>query len=183
MKPGRALSCWSHGPAAARRAGLASVLLAVLAPQLPAFAPPQLTVEQRLAEDWRWRMVTPTRGDWESVPMTPEAQAVADKWDPKTEPASEQCKSYGAPALMRTPTRLNITWQDDNTLRVDTAAPERDILAELALQFRRVHAGRADLHRVDDVAADLDEIADHGADRVRGRCHRPDAGPRRTAAR
>src|SRR4051794_38423775 len=74
-----------------------------------------------VTEDWRWRMVTPAKGDWESVPMNVEAQAIAQKWDPaKDAAAGEQCKSYGAPALMRTPTRLNITWQDDNTLSVQT---------------------------------------------------------------
>ena len=73
-----------------------------------------------ITEDWRWRMVTPAKGDWESVPMNAESQALADRWDPMKEPATEQCKSYGAPALMRTPTRLNITWQDDNTLKVET---------------------------------------------------------------
>lgn len=74
-----------------------------------------------ISEDWRWRMVTPAKGDYPSIPLTPEGQRVADMWDPaKDEAAGEQCKSYGAPALMRTPTRLNITWEDDNTLKVQT---------------------------------------------------------------
>jgi len=74
-----------------------------------------------ISEDWRWRMVTPAKGDYPSIPLTPEGQRVADTWDPaKDEAAGEQCKSYGAPALMRTPTRLNITWEDDNTLKVQT---------------------------------------------------------------
>jgi hypothetical protein len=74
-----------------------------------------------ITEDWRWRMVTPPRGDYQSVPFTPAAKAIADAWDPKKdEAAGEQCRSYGAPALMRTPTRLNIAWQDDNTLKVQT---------------------------------------------------------------
>jgi hypothetical protein len=33
---------------------------------------------------------------------------------------ANQCKPYGAAAIMRVPGRLHITWQDDNTLRVDT---------------------------------------------------------------
>jgi hypothetical protein len=74
-----------------------------------------------VTEDWRWRMVTPAKGDYQSIPITPEAQKVADAWDPKRdEAAGEQCKSYGAPALMRAPTRLNITWDDDNTLKVQS---------------------------------------------------------------
>ena len=32
-------------------------------------------------EDWRWRMVTPPKGDYASVPMTDEARKVADAWD------------------------------------------------------------------------------------------------------
>jgi hypothetical protein len=74
-----------------------------------------------ITEDWRWRMVTPAKGDWESVPMTPAAEKVASNWDPaRDEAAGEACRSYGAPALMRAPTRLNISWQDDNTLKVET---------------------------------------------------------------
>src|SRR5205085_12646740 len=30
------------------------------------------------------------------------------------------CRAYGAPGLMRGPTRLHITWQDDSTLELDT---------------------------------------------------------------
>ncbi len=74
-------------------------------------------------EDWRYRMVTPTRGDYQGVPMTPDARKIADAWDPAKEEASgELCKSYGAPAILRVPGRLHITWQDDQTLRMDTDA-------------------------------------------------------------
>ena len=55
--------------------------------------------------------------------LTPAAAKVADAWDPaKDEAAGQQCKSYGAPALMSVPGRIHITWQDDNTLKVDTDA-------------------------------------------------------------
>jgi hypothetical protein len=76
-----------------------------------------------VTEDWRYRMVTPAPGDYQGVPMTPAAIAVADAWDPAKEEASgEPCKSYGAPALLRIPENLHITWQDDQTLRMDTDA-------------------------------------------------------------
>jgi hypothetical protein len=76
-----------------------------------------------VTQDWRWRMVTPAKGDYASVPITLEAKKVGDSWDPaKDEAAGEQCRSYGAPALMAVPTRLRITWQDDNTLKVETDA-------------------------------------------------------------
>jgi len=76
-----------------------------------------------ITEDWRYRMVTPSPGDYQGVPMTPEARKVASAWDPAKEEASgDLCKSYGAPALLRVPNRLHITWQDDQTLRMDSDA-------------------------------------------------------------
>jgi hypothetical protein len=76
-----------------------------------------------VTQDWRWRMVTPAKGDYASIPITIEAKKVGDSWDPaKDEAAGEQCKSYGAPALMAVPTRLRISWQDDDTLKVETDA-------------------------------------------------------------
>jgi len=89
-----------------------------------------------VTEDWRWRMVTPAKGDYASVPINIEAKKVADMWDPaKDEAAGEQCKSYGAPAIMRVPGRLHITWQDSNTLKVETDAGQ---------QVRLDHARRVD---------------------------------------
>lgn len=74
-----------------------------------------------IIQDWRWRMVTPAKGDYAGVPINAEAKKVADTWDPaKDEAAGAPCKSYGAPGLMRGPTRLHITWQDENTLKVET---------------------------------------------------------------
>ena len=76
-----------------------------------------------VTQDWRWRMVTPAKGDYQGVPLTPEGRAIADAWDPaKDEAAGEQCRSYGAPALMSVPGRLHITWADDSTLKVETDA-------------------------------------------------------------
>jgi hypothetical protein len=74
-----------------------------------------------ISEDWRWRMITPAKGDFPSIPLNLDGQRVAEAWDPaKDETAGEQCKAYGAPGLMRGPTRLHITWQDDNTLKLET---------------------------------------------------------------
>ena len=73
--------------------------------------------------DWRLRMLTPPKGDYTSLPLNAEARKVADSWDPaKDEAAGEQCRSYGAPGLMRVPMRLHITWQDDQTLKLETDA-------------------------------------------------------------
>src|SRR5665213_3546283 len=76
-----------------------------------------------VSEDWRWRMVTPIKGDFASIPVNREARRVGDAWDPsKDEAAGLQCKAYGAPAIMRVPGRVHITWQDDNTLKIETDA-------------------------------------------------------------
>jgi hypothetical protein len=73
-----------------------------------------------ISEDWRWRMVTPIKGDFASVPLNAEGQRVGNLWDPaKDEVAGLACKSYGAAALMRVPGRIHITWEDDNTLKVE----------------------------------------------------------------
>jgi hypothetical protein len=76
-----------------------------------------------ITEDWRWRMVTPLKGDAASIPINAAARKIVDAWDPaKDEAAGLQCKAYGAPAVMRVPGRLRISWQDDNTLKVETDA-------------------------------------------------------------
>jgi hypothetical protein len=55
-------------------------------------------------EDWRYRMVTPPKGDYRGVPITQEALKIVNAWDPAAdEKAGNQCKSYGAGAVMRLP--------------------------------------------------------------------------------
>src|SRR5213078_137614 len=79
-----------------------------------------------VTEDWRWRMVTPPKGDYAGVPINAAAKKIADAWDPmKDEATGEACRSYGAAGLMRVPTRLHITWQDANTLKVETDAGQQ----------------------------------------------------------
>jgi hypothetical protein len=95
-------------------------------PQVPkAAAPIDLTGYwvSIVSEDWRYRMVTPAKGDYQAVPMTPEAVKVADAWNPEADTAAgNQCKSYGAPAIMRAPGRVHITWDDDKTLKLEADA-------------------------------------------------------------
>ena len=74
-----------------------------------------------VTEDWRWRMLTPKKGDYTSVPLNPEGKKVADTWDP-SKAATDSCKAYGAAGLMRVPGRLHIQWANDTTLQIDADA-------------------------------------------------------------
>ena len=86
-------------------------------------------------EDWRYRMITPAKGDYRGVPITKEALQIVNAWDPAAdEAAGNQCKSYGAGAIMRVPGRIHITWQDDSTMRLDADAGTQTRL----FRFRRL---------------------------------------------
>ena len=86
-----------------------------------------------VTEDWRWRMVTPLRGDFANIPATPAAHALGAAWDPaKDEAAGERCKAYGAPAILRRPGRLHITWTDDATLKIESDAGQQTRLLHFA---------------------------------------------------
>jgi hypothetical protein len=76
-----------------------------------------------VTEDWRFRVATPPKGDYTSVPLNGAGRKVADGWDPaKDEAAGEACRGYGVGAIMRLPGRLRIGWQDDRTIKIETDA-------------------------------------------------------------
>lgn len=76
-----------------------------------------------VSEDWRWRMVTPLRGDFQSIPLNADGRRVGLAWDPAAdEAAGMECKSYGAPAIMRIPGRVRISWENDRTLKLEMDA-------------------------------------------------------------
>ena len=76
-----------------------------------------------VTEDWRWRMVTPAKGDYDSVPLNAAGRQQAATWDPQRDEAGgESCRAYAAPAIMRVPGRIHVTWDNDTTLRIDTEA-------------------------------------------------------------
>ena len=76
-----------------------------------------------VTENWRYRMVTPAKGEYRRIPVSPAALPIINGWDPSADArAGNQCKSYGAGAIMTVPGRLHITWQDADTLRIDTDA-------------------------------------------------------------
>ena len=102
-------------------------------PSPRAAAPIDLTGywESLVTEDWRWRMVTPPKGSYESVTLNAQARKVADAWNPASdEAAGDQCKAYGAAAVMRVPGRLHITWDTDTTLKIETEAGTQTRLLE-----------------------------------------------------
>ena len=79
-----------------------------------------------VTEDWRWRMVTPPKGDYASVPLNPEGRKAADAWDLSADNAAgDQCRAFGAAGLMRMPTRVRISWQDDSTLKLESDAGQQ----------------------------------------------------------
>lgn len=87
-------------------------------------------------EDWVYRMVTPRPGDSAGVPLKTAGLEIMDAWDPARDTAAgQQCKSYGAPAIMRIPEHLHVTWQDEQTLKIE---------ADAGQQTRLLHFVRSD---------------------------------------
>jgi hypothetical protein len=86
-----------------------------------------------VTEDWRWRMLTPPKGDYASVPLNAAGLKVANLWTPAEDGS---CKAYGMAGLMRMPTDLHISWMTPNTLRIETDWGE---------QTRMLYFDRADL--------------------------------------
>ena len=74
-----------------------------------------------VSEDWLQRMLMPPRGDYAGVPITLEGRRVANLWEPANE-KTDGCKPFGAPAVMRIPGRLKISWENDTTLKIETDA-------------------------------------------------------------
>ena len=68
-------------------------------------------------------MTVPPKGDYTGVPLNPNGRRTADAWDPVRDEASgEQCRAYGVAALMRLPTRVRISWTDDQALKIESDA-------------------------------------------------------------
>ena len=111
-----------------------------------------------VTEDCHVRMLMPSKGDFGSgvtgtienpgvgfigagpnpsaqgnIPYNVTAAKAAMKWDPAKDAAEgNTCKAYGAPGIMRLPTHLHITWQDENTLKIE---------ADYGTQMRLFHFG------------------------------------------
>jgi hypothetical protein len=79
-----------------------------------------------VTQDWRFRMTVPGKGEYAGIPINERAKAAADAFDgEKEEKAGHACDAYGAGLVMRNPGRLHITWEDENTLRVEADAGQQ----------------------------------------------------------
>jgi len=77
-------------------------------------------------EDWRWRMITAPVGDTSSLPMNAEGRKVATAWSLEKDKAEGKlCRAFGAPGLIRQPTRIRVDWQDDKTLKMEFDAGQQ----------------------------------------------------------
>ena len=86
-----------------------------------------------VTSEWRWRMLTPPKGDYATLPINAEARRVADSWDPaRDEATGNECRGYGAAVIMQVPGRLHLTWENDSTLKMETDA---------GMQTRMFHFG------------------------------------------
>ena len=131
-----------------------------------------------VTDDWRYRMLTPPKGNVDYLPVTAEARRVAGAWDPaKDAAAGEQCKAYGAGGIMRLPVRLHVTWDDDNTLKmdIDAGTQTRRFFFESTPQLATAApAGRR---------ADVAGVFGRALGVSRRRARRPAAGTGRRSAR
>ena len=86
-----------------------------------------------VSEDWRHRMATPRKGDFESLPLNAEGRRVANSWDLAADNAAGlECKAFGVGGIMRQPGRLHISWADDDTLEIEFDAGTQTRLLEFA---------------------------------------------------
>jgi hypothetical protein len=71
-------------------------------------------------------MVTPPKNDVSSVPLNGEGRKVVASWDlDQDNAAGNQCRAFGAAGVMRLPLRVQVSWQDDRTLKIETDAGQQ----------------------------------------------------------
>ena len=88
----------------------------------------------QVTEDWRYRMVAAPKGDVGGIPVSAEGRRIAAAWDPEKDAASEDsCKAYGVGGVMHMPGRLHITWDADDTLKIETEAGAQTRLVAFAM--------------------------------------------------
>jgi hypothetical protein len=88
-----------------------------------------------ITEDWRWRMVTPPKGDTSSVPLNAAGRTIAEAWNLDADrKRGDLCKAFGPPGLIRQPGRVRIRWDGDAALLLEFDA---------GTQTRRLNFGSA----------------------------------------
>jgi hypothetical protein len=88
-----------------------------------------------ITEDWKFRMVTPRKGVFETLTLNEAGRTLGEAWDPARDAAAgEACRAYGAANIMRVPGRLRVVWEDPDRLRIETDA---------GMQTRLFHFGNA----------------------------------------
>jgi hypothetical protein len=88
-----------------------------------------------VTEQWHLRMTMPPADDFSMLPLTTAARERAAAWDPTADSSNGlECASYGAPVIMRVPSRLRFQWANDDTLQLDI---------DSGTQTRRLHFGAA----------------------------------------
>tara|TARA_R110000824_G_scaffold336_11_gene2416 strand:- start:75790 stop:76635 length:846 start_codon:yes stop_codon:yes gene_type:complete len=138
--PAKLLACSLAFLYASLCAGLFALPSAVLAQTEEAsiyqrFAPIELTGNwvSVITEDWHMRMITPPVGNFDGLPLTARAQEVASAVDlEQIERDGQACQAYGAARILREPGRLRISWEDEDTLRIDTDAGQQTRLLHFA---------------------------------------------------
>jgi hypothetical protein len=116
-----------------------------------------------VSEDWRVRMVVAQKGDWQFMPLNAEGSRAAMANNPAAE---DPCKAYGAAGIMRIPTRLHITWDNDSTLHIDTDAGK---------QTRLFHFGQAQ------TPAGAPSLQGYSVAQWEARASNPDVGGKQSA--
>jgi len=118
-------------------AAAAAAAVAAMAVGVHAQLPPVSGAAQRLApidltgtwvsvvtEDWHLRMFPPDKGDYEGLPVNEEARKALAAWVPGRD--ADACKAYGAPAIMRIPGRVKISWMSGgDALQIVTDAGQQ----------------------------------------------------------
>jgi len=76
-----------------------------------------------VTEDWLERMTMPPKNFIGSLPVNDAARQVAAAFDLAADKAAgQECRPHGAAGNIRSPGRLHISWQNDDTLQIDFSA-------------------------------------------------------------
>ena len=102
-------------------AATAGLAMSLVCPPLAAEADLSGFWGPRVHEDHKYRWEGPEHGEYDGLPLTAEAYAIADAWDPMEYYRPEnQCSPMGITMILRIPGNVHISYEDENTLRIDS---------------------------------------------------------------